>query len=321
LEVRNYSGMKQMTFSDTFVIQPLEPFNFDLTAHLFCNGDKQVRTYMNGKFQQVLRINGNLVLANLTSMGSIEQPVLSVKLISNNLLTSLDNQKAQETISYIFNLYFGLSAFYKEVETDHIMHRIVQHLYGLKLPTYPTVFESLVNSIVEQQISIKVARLIEDRLTKKFGEQLVINGETYYAFPTPHSLAGSSIEEVRKCGLSQRKAEYIQQAALLIEEGKLDLEHLKNRKSPELILSELDEIRGIGVWTAELIMLEGMQMMEVLPADDFGIKRVISRYYYKGMPIKNSQARDTAQAWGKWKGLAAYYLIVAETKGITLRQN
>ena len=54
---------------------------------------------------------------------------------------------------------------------------------------------------------------------------------------------------------------------------------MKNEENPDRIISELDEIRGIGVWTAELTMLRGMQKLDALPADDFGIRRVISRYY------------------------------------------
>jgi DNA-3-methyladenine glycosylase II len=70
--------------------------------------------------------------------------------------------------------------------------------------------------------------------------------------------------------------------------------------------------------TAELTMLRGMQKLDALPADDFGIRRVISRYYCNGKPIKSAEAREVAKSWGKWKGLAAYYLIVAEIKGITV---
>ncbi len=305
-----------MIFNETFTIQPLAPFNFDLTAQLFANADKQIRTYSNGVFQQVIRLNGNLVLANITSTGTIEQPTLNIELTSNHTLTKRDCQKAQETINYIFNLNFDLSAFYKEAQADPVMHQITRQLYGLKLPTYPTVFESLVDSIVEQQISVKVARTIEERLAKKFGDPLDLNGESFFAFPTPQNLASASIQDIRNCGLSQRKAEYIQQASQLIVDGKLDLEHLKNHKSPQQIITELDAIRGIGVWTAELIMLEGMQKLDALPADDFGIRRVISRYYCNGVPIKSEQARHIAQAWGIWKGLAAYYLIVAEAKDI-----
>ena len=71
------------------------------------------------------------------------------------------------------------------------MTQIAQQLYGLKNPTTPTVFEALVDSIVEQQISIKVAHALEERIIKKFGEALTLDGETYYAYPTPQNIATS----------------------------------------------------------------------------------------------------------------------------------
>jgi DNA-3-methyladenine glycosylase II len=63
-------------------------------------------------------------------------------------------------------------------------------------------------------------------------------------------------------------------------------------------------------------MLRGMQKLDALPADDFGIRRVISRYYCNGKKIKTAEAREIAKRWGKWKGLAAYYLIIAEAMDI-----
>lgn len=307
-----------MVFTETFTIQALAPFNFDLTAHIFSSGDNQIHAYANDEFHQVLRLDGNLVLISVTSNGNIEQPELIVELKSNNSITPQDKQVAEETIRFIFNLDFNLCSFYRDVENDPAMHQITQQLYGLKNPTTPAVFESLVDSIVEQQISIKVARTIEERLAKKFGDQLTIDGESYFAFPTPQNIADASISEIQQVGLSMRKAEYIQQAAQLIVNGKLDLEQLKNNPNPDQIIAELDEIRGIGVWTAELTMLRGMQKLDALPADDFGIRRVISKYYCGGKPIKTAEAREIAKAWGKWKGLAAYYLIIAEVKGITV---
>src|SRR5208283_3135354 len=245
-------------------------------------------------------------------------PKIIVELKSNNPITLQDKQKAKESVKFIFNLDFDLCSFYSEIKNDCTMTQIAQQLYGLKNPTTPTVFEALVDSIVEQQISIKVAHALEERLVKKFGETLTLNGETYYAYPTPQNMASASIEEIRNCGLSQRKAEYIQQTAELIVNGKLDLEHLKTHQNPEEIISELDAIRGIGVWTAELTMLRGMQKLDALPADDLGVRRVISRYFCGGKPIRSAEAREIAKSWGKWKGLAAFYLVIAEVKDITV---
>ncbi len=307
-----------MTFTETFKIEAVAPFNFDLTAQIFSSGDKQIRTYTNGQFTQVLKLNGKLTMVKLASTGIVEQPKITVELKSNSPIALQERQKAEEAVKFIFNLGFDLSAFYSEVKNDQTMYQITQQLYGLKNPTTATVYEALVDSIVEQQISIKVAHTLEERLVKKFGETLTLDGESFYAYPTPHNIACASLEEIRNCGLSQRKAEYIQEAAKLIVNGKLDLEHLKLQRSPEEIIVELDEIRGIGIWTAELTMLRGMQKLDALPADDFGIRRVISRYYCGGKPIKTAEALEIAKSWGKWKGLAAFYLIIAEIKDIAV---
>jgi DNA-3-methyladenine glycosylase II len=307
-----------MPFTETFTIKPLPPFSLDLTAQIFGNGNKHVRSYIDGIFQQVLQVNENHVLAKLTDIGTTEQPLLTVELNSNRPITPANKQEALKAIKQIFSLDLDLNIFYKDVENDHVMRQITPQLYGYKFTTTLTVFESLVNAIVEQQISIKVARTIEERLAVKFGEKLEIENESFFAFPTPRNLAEASISEIQGVGLSKHKAEYIYNAAKMIFDGKLDLELMKKEADAEHVITELDALKGVGVWTAELTMLRGIPRWDVLPADDFGIRRVISTYYCGGRPIEAAEARKIAKAWGKWKGLAAFYLIIAEVKGIAV---
>ncbi len=309
-----------MTFTGNFTIKPKAPFSFGLTAGIFSEGDRQIRFYINGRFFQVIRINDKLVLANLLSKGTVDQPEICVEIKSNTALTTEDKKQAEQTINSLFSLNFALLPFYEQVKCDPVMATVTKTLLGLKNYTTPTVFEGLVYSIVEQQISLKVAYTIEARLTRKFGETLSFDDSKYFAFPTPKQLADASIQDIRQCGLSEKKAQYIWNASKLIVDGELDLEHLKNHKSAEQIIAELDEIRGIGVWTAELTMLRGMQKLDALPADDFGLKRVISKFYFNGKPIKSADAREIAERWGKWKGLAAYYLLLVDEKGINVEE-
>jgi DNA-3-methyladenine glycosylase II len=305
-----------MAFTKFFQVKAVAPFNFDLTAQIFRNGDRQIRTFRDGFFSVVLKLDGQLAMVRVSSVGSLDQPRLSIELKANNSLTSGDKQKAEEAVRFIFNLDFDLCSFYRDIKGDRVISQIAKQLYGLKNPTTSTVFESLVDSIIEQQISIKVAIGLEEKLIKKFGEHLDIDGEIYFAFPTPQTLARIGVDEVQQIGLSRRKAEYIHEAAGLIAAGELDLERLKSQENAEEIIMKLDSVRGIGVWTAELTMLRGMQRLDAFPADDFGIRRVISTYYREGRPIKASEAREIAEAWGPCKGLAAFYLIIAEVSGI-----
>jgi DNA-3-methyladenine glycosylase II len=309
--------INKLTF-ESFQVEALAPFDFDLTALIFSSGNKQIRNYADGKFSQVLKINGKLVLIQLSSIGTIEQPKITVELKSTETITSKDKQTAGEVVKFIFNLDCDLCSFYVDIKKEPVMRQISKQLYGLKNPTTPTVFEALLDSIVEQQISLKVAQTIEVRLVKKFGDALTLDNETFYAYPTPQNIANVSISELQGCGLSERKAQYLQGAAQLVVEGKLDLENLKTKQNPDEIILELDAIRGIGIWTAELTMLRGMQKLDAFPADDLGLRRIISNYYCRGKSIKSEEAREIANAWGRWKGLAAFYLIMAEIKGITV---
>jgi DNA-3-methyladenine glycosylase II len=294
----------------------LPPFNFNLSAEIFSDGDSQIRSFNGGILRQVIRVNGKLALATVGSMGTVENPLLSAELMSANPFSEGDKEKAAEVLRFIFNLNFDLKPFYEEVKKDKTMARITRRLWGLKSPTTQTVFEALVDSIVEQQISLKVANTLENRLIKKYGDQLSIDGEVYYAYPTPKCLAVVSVEGLRMCGLSQRKAEYIRGISGLIAEGKLDLEKFKNYDDADEIIREMDAIRGIGVWTAELTMIRSMQKWNAFPADDLGLRRVVAHYYCGDEKITSAQARQIAEPWGEWKGIAAYYLVVAEMLGV-----
>jgi DNA-3-methyladenine glycosylase II len=307
-----------MAFTETFELQPLAPFSLELSSQIFVGLSPAVRCFREGVFSQVLRVNGSLVVVKVAFKDTVDKPKLQVELASNQSITDQTKLGAKELIKYIFNLNFDLKAVYQQVQTDPVMAKITQQLKGFKYPTTATAFESLVDSIVEQQISIKVARTIEERLAERFGDKLEIDGVCYYVFPTPQNIVAASISDIRGCGLSQRKAEYIYGAAKAITDSKLDLEAMKTNPDADAIIAELDALKGIGVWTAELTIYRGMQRLDVLPADDFGIRRVISKYYCGGKPIKAAEAREVAKPWSGWQGLAAFYLLAAEANGVTV---
>lgn len=82
------------------------------------------------------------------------------------------------------------------------------------------------------------------------------------------------------------------------------------------MIEELKQIRGVGVWTAELAMVRGMQKLDAIPADDLGLRRCISHYYCDNRKTTGDQARKIAEAWKGWRGLASFYLITAERIGV-----
>lgn len=300
-----------------FDIKPVPPFSFDLSAGIFGEGHESIQRYENGSFWQVIRPNRKLVLVSMRSIGTVDEPELSVNLTPDEDLSGDDVRKAEEIVSYLFNMNLDLLPFYKAVKDDRVMTKITQQLRGLRNPSTATVFEALVDSIVEQQISLKVAWTLERRLIETFGDVLPLGEKTYFAFPLPEKLAGATIEELRGCGLSTRKSEYIRDLAQKIQKG-LDLDKLKEHQDPDRIIEELRRIRGVGVWTAELAMIRGMSKLDAMPADDLGLRRCISHYYCADRKITGEQARRVAEAWKGWRGLASFYLIMAERIGLEI---
>ena len=117
--------------------------------------------------------------------------------------------------------------------------------------------------------------------------------------------------------MSFRKAEYVIGLSKKIEENKLNLNELKNKNTSEIV-NELLKIRGIGVWTAELAVIRGLHRFVALPADDIGLRRVVSHYYNDDKPISADELRRIAKGWGKWSGLVAFYLVVADIMSIKI---
>lgn len=294
---------------------PIAPFSFDLTTRIFSPDDNDVAIYKDGQYSRAIRVNDKLILVEMKSTGTVDKPKLLVELKSDRRITDTEKKQTRKIIRSIFNLDLDLERFYAETSKDKTLTRIANQLRGLKTPNTETVFEALISSIIEQQISLNVARHLEHNIVKAFGDALRTGDRTFWAFPAPRRLASATIKRLRKLGLSQRKAEYIQNISRLIADGKLDLEKLSTENVDEIV-RRLDQIRGIGLWTTELTMLRGMHKFEVMPADDLGLRRVIAHYYCCDERITSQEAREIGEKWGRWKGLASFYLIVADLMGI-----
>lgn len=306
-------------YQSTFNIKANAPFDFDLSCRIFSDGDKNIKKYANGHFWQAINIDQKIMFLYIESVGEVENPELKVNVESGEELSPEVLNSVPTLVYKIFNLGLDLHSFYKDVKEDKIMNGIINQLYGLKDPLTPTLFEALVDSVIEQQISLKAAHSIQNRFIKRFGLSIELYGKKYYSYPSPDDLAYLDLQKLRECGLSFRKAEYIRDLSLnIINQDKQDADFtsIQNRGSTDEMIAELTKIRGVGLWTAELALLRGLGRLDVIPADDIGLQRTISHFYREDEKISSEEVREIASSWGKWMGLAGYYLIVAELMDI-----
>jgi DNA-3-methyladenine glycosylase II len=301
--------------SVSFTLNPVPPYDFALSTWIFSDGDPQIRKTEGERFWQVVRVGGRPALAEVISSGTTNHPVLKVRLRMDSLPGQDVRERGSDQITRVLSLNDYLAPFYQSVRNDPPLHALTGKLRGLKAPSTTTVFEALVDSIIEQQISLTVARTLESRLTKMFGDTLTVDDQTYYAFPVPEHIASGEPEQFRACGLSAMKGDYIRNAAQKIVSGDLDLEGLREVRDSGEILVELQKLKGVGRWTAELVVLRGLHRLDSIPADDLGLRRAIGRRYQAGEDLSGDEIRKIADRWGPWKGLAAYYILVADMLG------
>ncbi len=288
------------------ILKAKPPFDFRLSAGISRDFDGE-------ELRLPLRSEAGAVLVRIRGEGTVEEPELSVELESKEALSGTERNWAIATVSRMMNLDMNLRDFYESTD-DEVLLNLMVALRGLKVIHTSSVFEALVYAITEQQISLNVAMKIEQRIAERFGEPIDFGGERYHVFPEPERL--NSIEDLKRCGLSTRKAEYIRDISTAVSEGRLELENIRDHERTEEIIEDLCALRGIGQWTAKMTVMRSMPRYDVLPADDVGIRRCISRYYFNGERISQQQAEETAGRWGAYKGLAAYYLVRATMLGL-----
>lgn len=297
-------------------LYPRPPYDFSLSAAIFTGGDPQIRTCEHDVFRQALDIGGNPILVEVFSEGSVDRPKLCLSVLTDTAFSKRGLKDIQNLVSSMFNISEDITPFYEAMEKDGIMAGLTHRLRGLKAPTTPTVFEALVDSVIEQQISLKAAHSIENRLIRAVGSPLTLDGNTFYCYPTACILAKAADSTFRSCGLTRRKGEYIREISQQILSGTLDLDLFRKYPDTESIISEMVKIRGVGRWTAELTILRGLHRADAFPADDVGVRRFIAQVYRNGEKISPDEARVFAEQWGAWKGFAAYYLEVADLLGL-----
>jgi len=158
-------------------------------------------------------------------------------------------------------------------------------------------YGALLRAIVGQQLSTKAARTIYLRVLDLFG------GST----PSPEQLLEAGEDELRTCGLSGRKTEYVRDLAAHVLSGELELDRLQELGDEEVI-EEIVAVRGLGRWTAEMFLLFHLQRPDVLSGGDLGIRKAIQiEYGLEEMPTP-TRVLEIGEPWRPHRSLASLYL-------------
>jgi DNA-3-methyladenine glycosylase II len=205
-----------------------------------------------------------------------------------------------------------LTRFYRSASQVPWLHPLVSRMRGVRPPRYPTLWEACVNAIVFQQISLHAASAIMGRLTRGLDEPVEHCGIPLYRFPGPVQVLSAPDSLLRGAGLSAGKRATLRRVAEALGEGALDETHLEKLPSPE-IAARLRSIKGIGPWTAVVILLRGLGRLDVFPANDTSVARNLRLV---GAPAA-SAVEPLLDTLGPDRGMLYYHLLLGrlETRG------
>lgn len=181
------------------------------------------------------------------------------------------------------------------MKRDRVMRRLVPQFGEVHLESRGDPFVTLARSVVGQQISVKAAQSVWDRVAAQLKRV------------TPNVMLKQSTEDMRACGLSARKVEYLRDLAQHFADKKVHIKAWVDMDD-EAIIQELVAIRGIGRWTAEMFLMFHLMRPDVLPLDDLGLVNGVSRLYFSEEKVTRSELREVAQAWAPYRSVATWYI-------------
>ena len=182
---------------------------------------------------------------------------------------------------------------------DRVMKKLIPQFGEARLQSRGDAFTTLARSIVGQQISVKAAQSVWDKLVQRLG--------TPSTRVAPDAVQTTPVTALREAGLSQRKAEYLLDLAHHFKAGTVHVQQWR-QMDDEAIIEELVAIRGIGRWTAEMFLIFHLMRPNVLPLDDLGLLKGISQSYFSGEPVSRAEAREVGDAWAPYRSVATWYI-------------
>ncbi|HEX9684503.1 MAG TPA: DNA-3-methyladenine glycosylase 2 family protein [Burkholderiales bacterium] len=180
-------------------------------------------------------------------------------------------------------------------ERDAVLRGLIERFRGLALASRGDAFTTLARSIVGQQISIKAAQSVWDRLAGRLGEV------------SPASVSRARTPALRGCGLSGQKTAYLKDLAARFRDGTFNAATW-HALDDETLIAELTQVKGIGRWTAEMFLMFHLVRPDVLPLADLGLQRAMRLHYNRGRALSDARMRRIGAVWAPWRSVATWYL-------------
>lgn len=294
----------------TFFLKPLPPFRLDLSVWVLRRRPENAIDRWDGQTYQRVHVMGDkLLMVAVQQAGSADTPRLRITASGREVPPNTRTWLAK-ALRRLMGTQIDLAPFYRLAGLDKKLWPLTKRFEGVKPPRFATVFEALINGIACQQLSLSVGIRLLNRLAEAFGLVTFVNGVPAYAFPRPQDLARLKPGDFRKLGLNRQKARAIIELSIAVVKDRLNLESLEGLND-EQVVERLCELRGVGRWTAEYVLLRGLGRLHIFPGDDVGARNQLQRWLRLRKPLDYQGVHRVLAPWHPFGGLIYFHLLMS----------
>lgn len=294
---------------DTFELKPVSPFRLDLTAWtLRRRPDNVVDRWDGTTYRRMLPLPTGPVEVAVTQPGPPEAARLRVAVAGQPLRAAV-RAAVTSALGRLLGLGTDLTEFYRFAAHDARLGPLTRRFRGIKPPRFATIFECVINAMACQQVTLTLGVRLLSRLAVAHGTAFGDGDDAVHAFPRPEELARLSPAILQQLGFSRQKGRAMIELARAVAEGRLDLEELATLSDDEAA-KRLRELRGVGRWTAEYVLLRGLGRTHVFPGDDVGARNNLRRWLGLANPLDYQGVRRALSPWGDYSGLVYFHLLL-----------
>ena len=219
-----------------------------------------------------------------------------------------DPPTARAAVRALFSLDHPIEAFYRLVRQEPVLGGTERRFRGLRIPRDAHLYEAILHSVLGQQVSVRAATAMKQRLLAATGAFLEADGIEVPRIPTPRELRALGVDGLRRTGVSGAKSRSLVALAATVESDTMPGVELASEPLA-VAVERLDRLPGVGRWTAENALLRGVGRADVFIAGDLGIRVALANY---GV-LRRSASEDRARAWAErhypgWGSYVTLYL-------------
>ena len=279
----------------------------------FYRGKYATDIYDNQVYKRLIDTPSGPILASAAATGTSS---LEITIKSQNSDISAENFACSQLLR-IIGADQNPSDFYEFAASDDILKPLVNLFKGLHIPQTLTVYEGLITAIIGQQINTDVASMLRSLIIELYGVSTSINGETFYSFPTPQSIAEIGVEELVNNKFSRRKAEYIHSISEKEATGQINLESTKKMTTEEAT-ETLTCLRGVGPWTIQWLLIRSLGFSDGFPSGDLALQKILGESLNTREKMTSEEALAFSQRWTPYRSWATTFIFAALRNGIKL---